>query len=654
MVDEENRQNGGDTIVRLKPLLIVVALLAQFMLVIPPPVHAQITGGPIIDAAIYGNKEFYPGQTAPLLVVVQNKGYMQSLSGFKSSEAQFSLGTLKTTSGQDQSSAVSSFQSAEDGASSQTSYGSNVSSASVAVEPFDNGNGTSISSVGQSTQYQAASGADWQEGAAAADNSSTFSSVINTNNNIQLIGTVGGIDQNTLSTVPMEATTALGLVCQLTPGDAPLEVVTDDRGIIGSLTQGQVGGGPNTLYTLSFGLYQPLQFWVRVDLNATPGHYTLPLVCTYKYLVDDYSYISSSGPVIRNKNYVEKTVVIPLDIVIMPRFDLAITNVACTEMVPDTNGYITMTVQDLGNLSVTGAVAFLMQPKLGPPQDQASSNYPLSYELSSFLAFTLQQPQQVDQPMVVPLQNSQYLGDMAPGDSRNVTFKVSISKDAEESDIPLTVVVSYHDPWDQLKSSNVVTFGAHVEKEMIFVANAEPVQVRLGANAVANLNLTNTGSETARHAIVRMNALDPFTVSYDTVYLGDVAPGQTVPASFGIKVRTDAVSTMYYVTMEVKYYDSHDDPHVTKVVTKAIEVLPPLTIWDYLMEFWWLILLLALLILLGAAYFGYKRITGKRKTPATAGKVSGIAGKPSEGTEKPPEAAGKPSGGPEQPGTGGK
>jgi hypothetical protein len=105
------------------------------------------------------------------------------------------------------------------------------------------------------------------------------------------------------------------------------------------------------------------------------------------------------------------------------------------------------------------------------------------------------------------------------------------------------------------------------------------------------------------------------------------------------------------VTLEVKYYDSHNDPHVTKIVTQDIQVVPPLTIWDTIMQYWWLILLLALLIILGAAYFGYKRLKGKRKTPVTTEKAPGTPGKPTEGTEKPPEAAEKPSVGPEQPST---
>ena len=624
--------------------------MASLVLMATLPVHAQVTGGPIIDGAVYGNIEFYPGQTAPLLVVVQNDGYLQSLSGTNIQQIQFGLNSLQASNSNDQSSSNSNFQSAENGDSSQASYDSDVSSTDATSEPLDNG--TLLNIFNQSTAYETDGGSNSLAGTAEANNVSTSTGTTSSNNNYYIQGTNGGVQENTQNNVPQDATTALGLACQLATGDAPLEIVSGNPAVVGSLQQGQVGGGPTTLYTLSFGLYQPLQFWIRIDENATPGDYILPLVCTYKYLVDEYSYTSPNGQVLVHNKYLECNETISLHIVVMPRVDLAITNVTCTDMVPDTNGYIYMTVENLGNESITQGVAFLMQPTLGPSQDQASSNYPLNYELSSILATSNQQPQQVSQTMVVPLQNSQYVGDLAPGESCNVTFVVSISPDAEESNIPLSVVVSYHDPWDQEKSSNVVTFGVHVEPEMIFTADPpDPIQVRAGGYTVANVSLTNTGSSTADNAVVRINALDPFTVSYDTVYLGNVAPGQTVPAKFGISARADAVPTTYYVTLEVKYYDSHNDPHVTKIVTQDIQVVPPLTIWDTIMQYWWLILLLALLIILGAAYFGYKRLKGKRKTPVTTEKAPGTPGKPTEGTEKPPEAAEKPSVGPEQPST---
>ena len=93
-------------------------------------------------------------------------------------------------------------------------------------------------------------------------------------------------------------------------------------------------------------------------------------------------------------------------------------------------------------------------------------------------------------------------------------------------------MVSYNDPWDEQKSSNVETFGVHVEPEMRFDVNAEPIEIKCGRSCVSNLTLVNNGSQLARDAIVRMNALDPFTVSYDTMYLGDVAPGENVTTRY--------------------------------------------------------------------------------------------------------------------------
>jgi hypothetical protein len=220
--------------------------------------------------------------------------------------------------------------------------------------------------------------------------------------------------------------------------------------------------------------------------------------------------------------------------------------------------------------------------------------------------------------MVVPLQNSQFLGHMEPGKSRTVKFKVSISPDAEESDFPLSAIVSYNDPWDQQKSSNVETFGVHVEPEMRFNVDAGPVKIKCGHSCVANPTLTNNGSELARDAIVRMNALDPFTVSYDTMYLGDVAPGKNETTRFGIKVKPDAVPGEYYVTLEVKYYDAQDDPHVTKIIRKAIVVDPPPTILDTIAENWPLAPGFGLLVLLGIAYMGYKWLAKRRKPPGAA------------------------------------
>jgi hypothetical protein len=584
------RPRGGDTIPHLRSVVLAACILGLLALASLPAAHAAIVGGPIIDAAVYGNKEFFPGQTSPLFVVVQNEGYLQSLSGFQTQETLISQNNLAVSAGQQYSSSSSSRHTSELEASSSAS----------------NQTPGGVVTAGASGVTDLTSGAD---GSVSASASRSY------NNNYQT-STLGGVEINTQENVPLEATTALGLVCQLAPGDAPLEVVTGDRALVGTLAPGETGGGPSAISAFSFGLYQPIQYWIRVNPDAKPGHYVLPLLCTYKQLIDDYEFASVDGTVLRNKNYVEMTDTILLDIVIMPRFDLVISDTVCTGMVPDADGIISMTVTNLGNLSVDHAIAYLMESTLGPSQDDV--DVPLNYQLLSYQAYTMQQPQPVLQTMVVPLQNAQFLGHMEPGESRTVKFTVSISPDAEEGNFPLSAVVSYNDLWDQQKSSNVETFGVRVEKEMKFSIDPGPVDIKCGRSCVASLTLTNNGSELARDAIVRMNALDPFTVSYDTMYLGDMAPGENETTQFGIKVKPDAVPGEYYVTLEVKYYDAKDDPHVTKIIRKAIVVDPPPTLLDTALENWPLALGFALLVLLGIGYMGYKWLAKRRKPPGAA------------------------------------
>ena len=112
-------------------------------------------------------------------------------------------------------------------------------------------------------------------------------------------GALGDLEMNTAPTVSIAATTALGLTCRLTTTDCPVELMSSECILCGSLPAGSVGGGPSSYGLLSGGLYQPMQYWIRIAPDAKPGHYQLPLIMTYKRLADDYQYTSVFGPVMR-------------------------------------------------------------------------------------------------------------------------------------------------------------------------------------------------------------------------------------------------------------------------------------------------------------------------------------------------------------------
>ena len=555
-----------------------MSLLLLLLLLTLPSVTAQINGGPIIDACVFGNRQLYPGDTIPIQVLVQNSGYIESVTGYS---------TPSWLSQNEASFASSANYSSMSSQSEEAAYQITASGGGVNVggnTPIGLGDIAGKSSLSDTKSSTSLSSASYK-----------YSGV----------GTPGDLQINSNPSVPATVTTALGVTCRLSPGDAPIEIMSDNKMLLGSLCSGAVSA--------------PVPYLLRVARNAKPGYYRLPLLVTYKRLAEDFDYTSVLGPTYDYNNYVEESVVIYLNIQIMDTFDLVVSQVSSTEMVPGTAGLVDVKVSNLGNLSVDDAVAYLTCPSCGPNQDS------FTYSASTSTTAT-GQPRSIGQDMLVPVQNSQYLGHMEPGEQRTAQFKVSISDEAEEGDYPLSAVVSYTDPWNIQKSSNIDTFGSHVEPQMRFSVDTDPIEIRCGRSCIANITLINNGSIIAHDAIVRMNALDPFTVSYDTMYLGDAEPGKNISTKFGIKVKSDAVPGTYYVTLEVKYYDSQDDPHITKVIRKAIIVDPPPSLWDMIMENWPLAAGFIILLIIASAYTCYRWINnrkGRNRPPGSGDQATG-------------------------------
>lgn len=545
-----------------RPLLCLL-LLCSLMLALLPPAHAQdILGGPIMDASIVGSREIYPGQTSALQIAVMNEGVMTYALGFSTPEAIASTGV------------------------GSASYNASASSSSTSYT-----NEQYASALGQASAIQQ------QYASQAASQSASFS----------YSGTsFGEVELNSGSDLECGVTTAFGMSCWLSTEGTPIEIVSDPHFVVGSLPAGSVFSIP---------------YIVRVSYGATPGVYSLPLTIKYKRLAGTLDLASAWGPTLAYNNYVEEIQTVIVCVVVKETFNLVVCDLSARNMVPGSDGIISARVCNLGNIDADDAVVYLVPSAIAPSQDYSSISGIKSGSGSDTIAqYQISQPsdsltQSVDS-MLVPAQGSQYLGHMGPGDEKVIEFKVSISPDAEEGDYPVSAVVSYFDQFEVQKSSNIEMFGIHVDPEMKFAVDDTPIRIKSGTTATVRLNMTNTGPLKANDSIVRMNALDPFVVSYDTVYMGDMGSGQTANATFGIKVKPDAVPSTYYVTMEVKYYDSDDDPHVSKIIRKAITVLPPPTLLDTLLENWPLLLGLMAVALIGMAYAGYGYVKRRKKPPA--------------------------------------
>jgi len=74
-------------------------------------------------------------------------------------------------------------------------------------------------------------------------------------------------------------------------------------------------------------------------------------------------------------------------------------------------------------------------------------------------------------------------------------------------------------------------------------------------------------------AEVRISAVDPFTSADDLSYLGDLKPGESGVARFGLTVDAAADTKIYGLDSEVKFRDALDDSHVSDTIKVPLNVV---------------------------------------------------------------------------------
>ncbi|MDD4127197.1 MAG: CARDB domain-containing protein, partial [Methanomicrobium sp.] len=304
--------------------------------------------------------------------------------------------------------------------------------------------------------------------------------------------------------------TAKLVTVALDAGDAPLTVKTDPQMI------GDVDSGASS----------NVAFDIKVDKSASPGTYYLITTLKYKYLY----FAEQTGT--DSIKYIYKDVELPLTLQVKIKSDLQIevSNIVADSMNVGTEGYITMDVKNIGY--ETGKNSII---KLAKAQGSA----------------------------IVPTDSSVYVGDFAPGETKTVTFKASVSSDGEAKNYPVLVSVEYKNTDGDQVSSDAETIGVDVGGKIDFEIVSDAAQLRPGQKGEIAIVYKNTGATTAYDAQARISAVDPFTSNDDTAYLGDIAPGETATGIYEVSVDSEATLKTYGVDTEIRYRDALDNSQIS-------------------------------------------------------------------------------------------
>ncbi len=312
---------------------------------------------------------------------------------------------------------------------------------------------------------------------------------------------------------------ALMVSAALLPGDAPVVVKTNPQMV------GTIAGGSGT----------DVPFSVKVLPDAPGGRYLLPLVLTYTRL-SHLEMVEGESVIF---TYAEEQAMIDLPIAVGDVVRIEVPGIRAEDLYAGGEGYITLTLENRGTLEGNQTIVRILRDDVSP---------------------------------VIPVTGSVYIGDFSPGAVVEARFKVRVAAEASAASYPLVVRADYEDEAGEALQSRNVTIGVPVRGSVEFAVNGDTYRIFQGAREKIAIEYQNTGPVMVYGARARISAVEPFSADEDTVYLGDLAPGDRAVANFEISVDKEATVKDYGINTEIRFRDPIGDNRISDPIRVTIAV----------------------------------------------------------------------------------
>jgi len=316
-------------------------------------------------------------------------------------------------------------------------------------------------------------------------------------------------------------TTAKMVTVGLAPGNAPIIIKSDSQNIGDIKTQG--------LYTVSI--------LAKILSNASMGEYEIPLTIRYTYLASSDNDVAD----ILQNDYRVVNDTFPLTVKIKPQVKIEVIEAVPENLNVGSGGYLNLTIQNIGFEDGKKATVKILRNGLSP---------------------------------IIPTDSSVFIGDFPRNGTVTCRYKVAVSGDAAKQTYPVDIAVTYENRDGDIVTSATDTVGIPIGGKLTFSIASAPAQVSPDSDNVITVEYRNNGDTTAYHSQARISAVDPFTSSDDTTYLGDLKPGEKATARYQIHTGDEAEIKTYLLDAEIRYRDSLDNSQVSDTFKIPVAVEP--------------------------------------------------------------------------------
>jgi hypothetical protein len=166
------------------------------------------------------------------------------------------------------------------------------------------------------------------------------------------------------------------------------------------------------------------------------------------------------------------------------------------------------------------------------------------------------------------------VGDLSPGETRPVNFRVAVPEDAEPGTRSLTFGVEYENQNGDLKQNlspirRPVEVGP--ERDQFVVENIN-TSLTAGGSSEVIVTVQNNGDTPVGDTTMRLFVNDPLSSSDNSAFLGTIEPGERKQATFQLSAGGSAISKEYQGAVEVRYEDRTGDSQLADGISVGIPV----------------------------------------------------------------------------------
>jgi hypothetical protein len=168
------------------------------------------------------------------------------------------------------------------------------------------------------------------------------------------------------------------------------------------------------------------------------------------------------------------------------------------------------------------------------------------------------------------------LGDLAPGDSTNVTVDVAIDDAVSESGAkPILAEFTYEDGNGVEQASESVTASLSPAPEQAFAVSDVDSSLRVSETNALSGTITNAGPNVADNAVVTLANPGPtITPIEDSVAVGSLDPGESADFEFDVEVSSSAEAGSRQFELGVDYWDQDNTARQSDTLPTRVEIGP--------------------------------------------------------------------------------